>query len=301
LSTSAKKVFVYRQIDPAKLKEAAIHILTPQFYWIKKIDMAVADRKLLRIAPSVFGELAQSDQLHYLLLRSKEGRYLIAYAPQQIIDFYASHHLQPPEWVRFAQRELEQIEDGCVEVENGQGLVRIDGIWHWLRLPRGASCVQADKVLERLRPSGFRAPLRTQRDRAAHSTLTKLLAAALIALLGVGVAVYDAKKRIDELVSQRQQRLKSLGLPQTKLQLKSIYASLKQREAGSKEIANILALIDRAPWESETVRRVHIIGSKASITLSKEPGKALLGSLRRYFGSVNVARDEKGYRVEVEL
>ena len=290
---------MHRGIGRRELEQARVHILTPQFYWIKKVELGIPDRKVLRIAPSLFEGLGDVEGLHYRLLRQGGERYVIAYSPRQIIDFFASMDLRPPEAVWFAQKELEGLEDECVRLTPEAGLVRVEGIWHWLRLGEQQRCRSAEEVLATLRPGRFRAPLRTSRDRAAHALLSKLLVASLIAAAGIGVAVYDAKKRVDELVSKRQTALKNLGLPATSLQLKSIYASLQKRAEDGRELAGLLAELERGVWEPGSVRRVRVEKQRAAVTLSKKPHDALLASLRRRFGSVEVRQEDGAYVVEV--
>jgi hypothetical protein len=295
--SNSKKVFVYRTIAKEELRNATYHILTPQFYWIKRVDMKLGDRRLLRIAPSMFETPA--DETRYIVLRQAEQRYVVAYLPQQIIDFFSQKGIEPPSRIWFAQKELEGIEDECVEVESKKGLARVEGVWYWLAL--GSGCKSAQEVLEGLEPSSEYVHLYTRRSRVLHTFLERVLVAMVVVLAGVGVALYDVKNGVDKVVAHRHEALENFGLPDTSLELRSLYSSLQKEQKKSQKIAFVYDTLSKAPWPKGVVRFVVLQDQGASITLKSEPPKDVVSYLQRYFGSVRVQKEQEGYRVEVEL
>jgi len=268
--------------------------LSPEFYYIKPVKMEISDRKLLRIAPSIFSEYENED-LRFVVLKSRGRRYLLAYAPAVIVEVFAQLGLEPPAYVHFAQKELEDFE-GCVALPNGGCLVPLEGVWFWIACD-GQKCIEAQEFLASHTPSSFRAPLATKDVEHQGRLALYLAAAALLVAAGLGISYYEIKTKTEGFEQSVDAKIAAMGLPKTLVQLRSIEGELSSGRRANEAVAKLFEALQQAPWADTRVARIVVAKKRAVIELHSPPPPQLISYLRSRFKSVHTQKQ----RLEVEL
>ena len=294
MSGSTKAAFVYRGVEKEELAGASAYILSPEYYYIKPVDMQISDRKLLRIAPSIFEEFGDED-LRYGVLKSAQRRYVVAYSPQRIAELFKQLGLEPPSHIHLAQKELEAFE-GCVALPNGGCLVPIEGVWFWI-VCDGRKCVAAQEFLASHTPSSFRLPLATKALEHQERLTLYLALAALLLIAGLVISYYDIRTKTRGFEEMVDAKIEAMGLPKTLVQLRSIEGELSSGREANEAVAKLFEALQHAPWGSVKVKRIVVAKKSATIELLSPPPAGLLEYLQARFENVRSAKN----RVEVEL
>ncbi len=121
-------------------------ILSPEFYWIKKVTLPVKkEKEAIKLAPSIFEGFLPSGDFSYEVRKSDDAFIMIAYNKKKIAEDlekilpYKSDIVD----IYFAQDALGFIQE-CVEIDKRAALSNMDGIV--IQVPR--ACTNTEENLD---------------------------------------------------------------------------------------------------------------------------------------------------------
>lgn len=248
----SKTLFVSKT-DKVEQRGAYSVILSPEFYWIKKVILPVKkEKEALKLAPSIYDGFLPSGEYSYEVRKVDDAFIMIAYSKKKISDEldkvipYRSDIVD----VYFAQDALSHIEE-CTEVDGKSALSNMDGII--IQVPR--ACTNTEVTLEEMLEkvslgkrkvtlSSFDNELLSSKDISIIATIFTLL---LLAFMSEYI-VY--KKAVIDLENQRAEIIDANDLPRTSIQLKSIKKSLNKKFKTQKRFREVLLAISKLRLKS---------------------------------------------------
>ena len=227
-------------------------ILSPEFYWIKKVQLPVKKAKdALRLAASVYeGSLPQGD-FSYAARKVEEGFIMIAYDKKEIASILEKiiPYKGDITSVHFTQDALSHIES-CIAVSGFAALTNIDGII--VQVPRACTTTEhtLDEILQEADVSKNKVKLSSFDNELFSLSDLKPIAAIFLLLLFAFIAEYIVyKKASNDLESQRTQIIADNHLPRTSIQLKSIKKSLHKKYKTQKSLRETFASLSKVTLE----------------------------------------------------
>lgn len=228
-------------------------VLSPEFYWIKKVTLPVKkEKEALKLAPSIYEGFLPAGDFSYEVRKSADAFIMIAYNKKKIaeeLDKVIPYKGDITE-LYFAQDALSHI-DGCTEVDSKSALTNMDGII--IQVPR--ACTDTESTLEELLEKatlGKRKVKLSSFDNELLSSKDIKLVAALFGLLFFAFLseyiVY--KKAVTSLENERAQIIQEHDLPRTSIQLKSIKKSLSKKFHTQKKFREVLLAISKLRLKS---------------------------------------------------
>ncbi len=246
--------------DKIEKRGAYSLILSPEFYWIKKVSLPVKkEREALKLAPSVFEGFLPAGEFAYEVRQGADGFIMIAYDKKQInreLEKIITHK-GDIKALYFAQDALGFI-SACVEVNDHAALSNMDGII--IQVPR--ACTNTDTSLNqllekaalgkrRVKLSSFDSELFSLADMKIVATIFGLL---FFAFLSEYIAY---KKATDSLDKKRVEIIERYDLPRTSIQLKSIKKSLVKKFKKQKNLRDMLFALSKLRLKSgEYIQRI---------------------------------------------
>ncbi|OQX72732.1 MAG: hypothetical protein B6D59_07630 [Campylobacteraceae bacterium 4484_4] len=272
--------FYLTKKSPLRTKGRYSVILSPEFYWIKRVSLPVKRaREAKRLAESVFEGLLPSGEYEYQVIKEGDQFLIIAYDRELIQKALKEHFSGTSEiaGVYFAQNELKDLK-GCTTINARAALTPIDGIL--VQVPR--SCIDTsehlDDILPTLKLSGHKIRILTSEKEILPRSTVIMVGIALLSVMTALLVEYIGYKRaLSDILSQKESLIARYHLPQTSFQLKSIEKSLLKKYEIQKKMRDALqkiASLSFAPGES--LRR---------LTCTKE-------ALRMEIGGVESGREE---------
>ncbi len=234
--------------DKVEQRGAYSVVLSPEFYWIKKVTLPVKkEKEALKLAPSIYEGFLPTGDFSYEVRKVDDAFIMIAYNKKKISDEldkvipYKSDIVD----IYFAQDALSHIEE-CTEVDGQSALSNMDGII--IQVPRACTNTEItlDDMLEKA-SLGKRKVKLSSFDNELLSSKDISLVAAIFGLLFLAFmseyVVY--KKAVTDLESQRAEIIKENDLPRTSIQLKSIKKSLSKKFNTQKRFREVLLAISK--------------------------------------------------------
>jgi len=228
------KSILYTKNFDEKIQEPVNVILSPEFYWIKKVDAKVKSLKdLKKMAKNLF----KLDEKKYLF-----DAFFLNGKPF-VVAIEKNLNLKIPKKyvhsVRIAQIELYGYD--CVSVKE-KTLRKIDDLLFCF--PEKSECKKIDEILKEIKLSNKKFSIYEGIDKGILIPLLLIFLSVNAALILFGVKnLNDAK----EIKNQRLQFLKNHNLPLTNLQLESILEDIKSQNAKQIKIKKDLEYITLAP------------------------------------------------------
>ena len=228
-------------------------ILSPEFYWVKKVTLPVkSERDALKLAPSIYEGFLPAGEFSYEARKVGDAFIMIAYNKKQIAEDLEKIFAYKSDIVDiyFAQDALVGIEE-CLAVNDKVALSNMDGTI--IQIPRactntkeGLSEVLADATLgkRKVKLSSFDNELLSTKE----ITLIGLIFGLLLVSFLSEYIVY--KKALSDLDSQRTMLIKEENLPRTSMQLKSIKKSLLKKYKTQKKLREILFALSKVRLQS---------------------------------------------------
>jgi len=225
-------------------------ILSPQFYWVKRVKLPVkSEYRAKKLAPSVFeGSLPEGEQYFYDVKyeKDKDSFIVIAYSKEYIYKFIREK-MSPKTKIRgiyFAQYELKDLKT-CIAIDEDISLGNVDGLL--IQVP--SACVHSDdnvrKYLPKVKLSSKRIKIENLEDSGdigSYIYYFVFLALILVSQLFVYFAYSHDLSKYDIL---KQSLLVKYNLPKTSFQLNSIKKSLQKEFDEQKTIKNALLKLDK--------------------------------------------------------
>ena len=260
-------------------------VLSPEFYWSKKVSLPVKKAKdALKLAPSVFEGFLPKGEFSYAARKMDDDFIMIAYDKKQIatdLEKILPYKSDIAE-IYFAQDALSHIVE-CTAINGKAALSNHEGLI--IQVPRVCTNTQhtmAD-MLENATLDKYKIKL-SSFDNALLSPGDVKILVILFGLLFTGLmseyVIY--KGAASALEEKRSDIIKRYDLPRTSIQLKSIKKSLLKKYEAQKALRDRLALFSDMQLKSgeyiqsieETVKDIEI---KVQL-LSKDREKELMQS-----------------------
>ncbi len=221
-------------------------ILSPSFYWIKRIPLPVKSvREVKKLLPSLFEDTVPQGKYSYYAYKDRDHYCIFAYDDKNILDILAEKGISPGQINRvyFAQSEFQDIEE-AISIDDHCALDIEDRVV--VKLP--------DTLVETLKPLELKdhqfSEHAIELARYAHIATTKslinfsLFMGTLIMIFALDWIVSSAK--ISEFDTAPSHLFQEHKLPMTKVQNEAILSSLQKmydRQMALRQIsAEILAL-----------------------------------------------------------
>jgi hypothetical protein len=204
-------------------------ILSPVFYWVKKVELPVKKVSAAkRLAESVFeGSLPEGD-FAYEVSKIGEEFVIIAYDKESISKALSEKFVKDAKVsaVYFAQNEFTDLSD-CCGIDVSSSLVNLNGLI--MEVPRvcTASKSEVGELLKDKKLSNKKITLSDFESSVVEKKELYLLAAGFALLFGSFVLDWvNYSKATSSLDAQRSEIIASNHLPSTSMQLNSIKKSL---------------------------------------------------------------------------
>jgi len=124
-------VFLHRQMPPFQGKAPIDLVLTPQFYIMKRDDLPIRFAfQARKLAPSLLEDTGATEQLHYEVVKEKDGWYYFAYDPEEVATFLRSKGVAPEQIARlyFAQQFASHLDHPVLLRGGTHALNRVEGV-----------------------------------------------------------------------------------------------------------------------------------------------------------------------------
>ena len=220
-------------------------ILSPEFYWVKKVKLPVKNVSAAkRLAASVYEGALPEGNYSYEVRKAGDEFIIIAYDKKNILDdlkkvFPAKSTFKE---VYFAQDVLDDIKE-CTAVNEHSALANIDGII--VSIP--SACADTDSnskladILESAKPKKHRISLSaSSNELLQRADVIALSIFSLIVGASFLLEYINYKNETNKLEEQRAKIQKEYKLPPTMIQLKSIKKSLNKKFKSQKSIRDLL-------------------------------------------------------------
>ncbi len=284
-------------------------ILSPQFYWVKKVSLPVkrvsAAKKL---AESVFEGSLPEGNYSYDVTVAEDGEFiLIAYDKAEIADaierFFIKNAKVQGAW--FAQHACSDL-DECCTVDEDSSLVNLNGLL--VQIPRNCTepKLTIDKYLETLHPKGKKIRFGTlDAEVIDQKTFVYLAAASLLFLGAFGIEYFDYRRALSQLEANKAALVRKYDLPPTTIQLESIKHRLEKTFRTQKKLRDALYALSTLPLEKGSfIRRLDLEPKNAQIEIMlKDTGAAdkLKSYLRQKFKILDSSLEDKILHIKIAV
>ncbi len=233
------KILYFTQNSPVHERDTYSLILSPMFYWVKKVDLPVKKVSAAKkLAESVYEGSLPKGEFEYEVSKYGDEFIIIAYDKEKIANEISQKFIKNAKVsaVYFAQNEFTDLKE-CCGIDRVSSLVNLDGLI--MQVPR--MCTESKKeVNEHLKEKKL-SNKKITLDSLASSMVSKkeliTLAAGIIFLFTSFILDWfnynNASTNIQE---QRSEIISKYKLPQTSMQLKSIKTSLTKTFKTQKKI-----------------------------------------------------------------
>ncbi len=276
------KVLFVSKADHIQERGSYSVILSPEFYWIKKVKLPVKKEKdALKLAPSTFEGNLPAGDFSFAVRKVEDAFIMIAYNKKQIAQElekvlpYKSDIAQ----IFFAQDALGSI-TACTAINDKAALSNLDGII--IQVPRACTDTantlddilpQADVAKHAVKLGSFDNVLLSSQDLILAGVLFGLL---FVALLGEYIVYKSAVHQLDE---RKMAVIKEYNLPRTSMQLKSIKKSLLKKFEAQKKLRDLLFALSNVRLEKgEYIESIEATPKETTLLLhvaSKERASAI--------------------------
>lgn len=283
------KILFFTKNSPKYFTGSYSIILSPQFYWVKRVELPVtSEYKAKKLAPSIFEGSLPHDKFEYTVKFEKErGTFiLIAYDKEEIFaqikkNFFSSAKISG---IYFAQYELVNLET-CIAIDDIISLGNVDGLL--IQVP--SRCVQSEENIKKYLPKVTLSSKKIKYENigtlSADANLFIPYFAMFAFLIFSQLFSYLAYSGdLDYFDSQKRDIRQRYNLPATSFQLNSIKKSLNKTYKEQKDIRELMQIVDKIHLKenekifSLTIKRRE---SKIQIKTTNSRNKDLLDEFKR--------------------
>jgi hypothetical protein len=225
-------------------------ILSPQFYWVKRVKLPVkSEYKAKKLAPSVFeGSLPEGETYFYDVQYEKDrGTFIVIAYSKEYIYKHIREKISPTAKIRgiyFAQYELKDLKT-CIAIDEEISLGNVDGLL--IQVP--SACVQSEenvrKYLPKVKLSTKRVRIENLEDSSNTSDYIYYSIFLGLFLLSQIITYFAYSHDLTKYDALKQSLIAKYNLPKTSFQLKSIKKSLQKELKEQKSIKNALIKLDK--------------------------------------------------------
>ncbi len=280
-------------------------ILSPSFYWVKRIPLPVKSvREVTRLLPSLFEDTVPEGKYSYYAYKDQELYCIFAYDDKNILDILADKGIYPEQINRvyFAQSEFQDIEE-AISIDDHCALDLEERVV--VKLPD--TLVEQSKPLE-LKEHQF-SEHSIELARYAHIATTKslinfsLFMGALIMIFALDWIVSSTK--ISEFDTAPSHLFQEHNLPMTRVQNEAILSSLQKQYHKQMELRRLSAeILNLKLNKKEYITLYDLKGKKLTVELQIPSAKrvtAILKQLHKNHPSMKEKYQNSLLRLEFEL
>ncbi len=232
--------------DRVEKRDSYAVILSPEFYWVKKVTLPVKkERDALKLAPSIFEGFLPAGEFSYEVRQCGDAFIMIAYDKKKIAQELEKiiPYKSDIAALYFAQDALGFIEE-CVAINERAALSNMDGII--IQVPR--ACTNTAGTLDELLSHATLEKRKVKLSSFDNTLLSagdiKVIAAIFALLFFAFLSEYIVYKRATaNLEEKRAEIIQRNDLPRTSIQLKSIKKSLLKKFKSQKKLRDVLVAI----------------------------------------------------------
>ena len=230
------KVILYTKDFNNKIEEKVDVILSPQFYWVKKIDIAKNIFEAKKIAKNIF----KLDSNEYIYEVFKIDNKFFAFAIKK--DLKLNIEKKYINSIRLAQIELYNYD--CIYIDNKHAIRKIDDILFCFP-SIDEECPKIEEVLKNIKLSKYKINIFNQLNIDISILVLLILSLIFLNLYPIlGIISYSKEY---QKIEKNFELLKKYNLPLTTYQLNSIFNSLKELDNKKKEIKKALSVFSKSP------------------------------------------------------
>jgi hypothetical protein len=231
-------IIFYTKEFNEKITSPVTVVLSPQFYWIKKIDIPVKSiYQAKKIAQNIFD--LQDEKYNFGAF--KAGNDYFAYA----IDKHLGLKIDKKyiKNVYLAQSELYKYD--CINVDESHCIKKINGLLFCFPREDNDDCADISEILKNIKLSKNKISLDT--INIDKPVLILIFLIFIIANISFFVTGYLYDKYSAEIQKQKTALLNKYNLPSTSYQLSSIYESMAEMDLKQKNIKKDLEYFTNTP------------------------------------------------------
>ena len=295
-------LFFRKESDFKNVKDKVVLILSPEFYWIKKIEFDVKNIKSAKkIAPSLFEGSLPHNNFEFKILKQKRDFFAIAYDPEEIKEAIKKSGLlgDNVKRVYFAQKEFENINE-CIELDDFFSLAKVEDIW--TKIPK--VCTQGsktlDEVLNEIKLSDFFVTLNKRREFFVNEKILRVAAASfLLFCLAQGIRLYSYEKEIKSLENKELTLLKNESLPSTLIQLRSIEKRLDKKLKKSMVQKKVIKYLSKLSIKGVKPIKISIKKDEVVLELSSDDKtvKSMVEKIKKEYPLLKSKKENNIYKI----
>ena len=242
LKSNKETIFVTKKTRITKRGNFNV-ILSPQFYWVKKVKLPVTNvRSAKKLAKSVFENSLPSGNFSYLVTKSNDEFIIIAYNKEEISKSFEEIFADKKDikGVYFAQNELKDLNE-CTIIDAFSALSNIDDLL--IQVPRRCTNTSSsiDKHLKDLTLSNKKVNIAlTSEIQLSNKTIYAIISVFILFFISFTIEYLTYKSELQTLKHTKSKLIKKYDLPQTMIQIKSIKKSLTKQFKDQKKIKDAL-------------------------------------------------------------
>ena len=230
------RVILYTKHFNEEIKEKVDVILSPQFYWVKKIDVAKNIFEAKKIAKNIF----KLDQNEYIFEVFKIDNKFFAFAIKK--DLRLNIDKKYISSIRLAQIELYNYD--CIYIDKNHSIKKIDDILFCFPTVE-EDCPKIDEILKNIKLSKHKINIYNQLNIDNSILIFSILSLLFFNLFFI-LGIFSYSKDLSKL-NNKFNSLRKYNLPLTTFQLDSIYSSLKETDEKEKKIKRALSVFTKSP------------------------------------------------------
>ena len=305
---SAQLFFLHQHAVPQKEGTFDV-VLSPQFYWVKKVSLPVKRAgEAKKLAESVFEGSLPEGVYSYEVIPAGDGEFiLIAYNRDEIAQKLGTFFTDNAkvQSVRFAQYECAGL-DECCSIDDESSLVNLNGLL--MQIPRNCTDpkLRIDDYLKGIKPTSHKVKLGSLDVEVMDRRTFVYLAAAVVLFMSAYVLEYvDYKKEAAKLEAAKSALIRKYDLPPTTMQLNSIKNRLFKTFQKQKKIRETLFALSKIPLsKKEYITQMDIDDKTATVAFSvpdASRAKALRQELARKFKLLDSSVGDNSVKVKIAV
>lgn len=284
-----RNIFYTREFNE-EIKEDVNVILSPQFYWIKKIDIPVKNiKEAKKIAPNIL-KLKESEYF-FKVVEIEDSFFAVAIKKDLNLNIDKKYIKS----IRIAQCELNEFD--CFNLPNKFSIKKVNGIFFCFP-NHYDECVCINNILEKISLSKCEFNFYNSINLSKNYIFLLFFSLFLLfsVFLSKGIIYQYQLTKLDKEYNS----LAAKGLPLTTYQLNSIIESEKEKITYNEKVRKILNKLQNLTLNSdEFIKIIDFNGKKIKILIKTK--RNLDSFFKKYFTKLYIAKYKLYYKVIINV
>ncbi len=229
-------------------------ILSPQFYWVKKVQLPVKSiAQAKKLAESVFEGNLPAGKYSYEVTKAEGQFIIIAYDKENLSEILNNYFTDKAkvDALYFSQYEFSDL-DACCAIDDESSLINMGGLL--IQIPRNCTDpkIHIEDLTKNRKLSRHKIKLGTFEEEAIDRR-TFIIAAAAVMLIFSALVLESIsyKKEATKVEEQKSAMIQKYDLPATSIQLRSIKGNLFKIYKRQKKLRDELFLFSKLPLQKD--------------------------------------------------